>query len=154
WFRILERDKVRGSENEIPDAPIWARTMKAFEHYFSDQTPPSPPERTPDDLRQTPKIQRVPQVDRLVKQAAGLLSAAASCVCEKFTYIEEVWEKSAALLKFYAEPMYGDTAADKVFYAQLEQKRERDPICVFIDVTPRKIYGYKNIKLPNMPAKR
>ena len=54
WFRILERDKVRDNENEIPD-----------------------------DLRQTPKIQRVTQVDRLVKQAAGLLSAAASCVCEK-----------------------------------------------------------------------
>ncbi len=34
WFRILERDKVRGSEREIKSCPLWLYVMRAFAYYF------------------------------------------------------------------------------------------------------------------------
>ena len=34
WFRLLEKEKVRGMENEAPIHPLWRRVQNLFKEYF------------------------------------------------------------------------------------------------------------------------
>lgn len=83
WFRLLDREKVRGSENEIADAPIWARVKAAFNHYFGKTEGTT---RTAEGLREFRPISEVGAVERVVKQAIGRLSSAAAVMMEKSLY--------------------------------------------------------------------
>ncbi|MDO4585506.1 MAG: hypothetical protein Q4D62_15590 [Planctomycetia bacterium] len=89
WFRILERDKVRGSENEIGLAPIWQRTLDAFAHYFTPSEVEKP--RDEEEIRQyRPPKNPAPGVQRLLRQAVGCVCSAAALSIEKVTDWEQV----------------------------------------------------------------
>ena len=89
WFRILARDKVRGSENEIPDAPIWAHVRAAFEYYFYETDSKN---KSMSDLKNNRVVRPAPSVDRLIKQAMGCLSSAASFMLEKVFSVSQLVE--------------------------------------------------------------
>ena len=104
WFRILSRDKVRGSEKEIEDCALWRRVRSAFRFYFSEHSFTS---RDAADLRASTPPRSCPQVDKLVKQALGCLSTAASVVVGKITdvaqitdYCHRVLQDSAQIIQF------------------------------------------------------
>lgn len=79
WFRILAREKVRGSEKEIPIVPIWIRTLEAFRYYFTSRVIG----RTKHDLKAHKHRPTPPKVEKLVKQAMGLLSSVAAICLPK-----------------------------------------------------------------------
>ena len=110
WFRILERDKVRGSENEIADAPIWAHVRAAFKYYFRETDPQN---KTSSDLKNNKLVRPAPVVDRLIKQAMGCLSSVASFMLEK------VFSPSQ-LVNFYTETVAKE--ADQTFNKVAEKQ--------------------------------
>ena len=82
WFRLLDREKVRGSENEIADAPVWAQVKEAFEYYFSKSF--NAP-RSESDLRSYRPPHESPNTERLFQQAVGCISSAVAVVKEKIS---------------------------------------------------------------------
>ena len=103
WFRILERDKVRGSENVIEDAPIWKRTLKAFKFYFSRE---KTEHRPPEELKSYKPPKTTPHIERLVKQAVGCLASAVSLTKQKMNDASEVVQSCTETLKRYGETLY------------------------------------------------
>ena len=132
WFRILARDKVRGSENEIPNAPIWERTRAAFEYYFAETRPKT---RSRDDLKKYKPLPAPLSAERLVKQALGCLASAASFTLEKVFdaaqlvkyYTEVVAEKAEQTLnkvmekQIFNQVVRGFTKSKKPDYSTLEE---------------------------------
>lgn len=112
WFRILERDKVRGSENEIADAPIWAHTRAAFEYYFKESNSRN---KTREDLKNFKPIQSPPAIDRLVKQAMGCLSSAASFMLAKVYDASQLVKYYTEVVTQEAEQTFGKVAEKQIF---------------------------------------
>lgn len=76
WFRILEREKVRGSEREIKNAKIWDETLRAFQFYFGREITCST--RSVADLKDVRLEKKPPQAERVLKQAVGCLASYAA----------------------------------------------------------------------------
>ncbi|MBO5438151.1 MAG: hypothetical protein J6A23_10855, partial [Thermoguttaceae bacterium] len=76
WFRILDRDKVRGSEREIKNAKIWDETLQAFQFYFGREITSS--KRSVDSLKEFRSEKKPPQAERVLKQAVGCLASYAA----------------------------------------------------------------------------
>ena len=135
WFRILERDKVRGSETEIADASIWSHTRAAFEYYFKESIPQN---KTREELKKFKPVSPAPMIDRLVKQAMGCLSSAASFMLEKVfsasqlvQYYTDVVSQEAeqtlnkvAEKQIYNQIVRGFTRSKKPDYNSLEEIQE------------------------------
>ncbi|MDO4569751.1 MAG: hypothetical protein Q4D38_05160 [Planctomycetia bacterium] len=120
WFRILERDKVRGSEKEIPIAPIWKRTLDAFAHYFREvETSVDCDSGTDVDTLRTfrPVKDSVPAVRRLVLQAVGCLCSAASVSLEKVLDSSDVIRFCNSVLLDFGERLYYSTVQKQIINA-------------------------------------
>ena len=115
WFRILERDKVRGSEREIKNAPLWERVRQAFHYYFASETYDR---RTPQQLRGFRKLPGVPQVEKTVKQGIGCLASAASVLLEKTV---QTGEEVVAFIHEQAG-RFADELYQKVIERQIENE--------------------------------
>lgn len=100
WFRILSRDKVRGSENEIPDHELWATVRKAFWYYFAVTKKET---RTKQELKDFKSIKEPMSVSRLVSQGLGCISSAAAVALETVRDIEPVKEYVKNLLDKFSE---------------------------------------------------
>lgn len=111
WFRILSRDKVRGSENEIPDAPIWARVREAFAYYFAENSPTT---RTPAALRANRPAPTHPVVSRLVKQALGCLASAASVCLESVAKPSQVLAYAESVIQSGINSMFFRVAQKQI----------------------------------------
>jgi len=111
WFRILEREKVRGSENVIKNAPIWDRTLRAFEFYFGHENGGG---RSREELREYRPPKSSPGVERLVKQAVGCLASALAVTKEKALDAVEAVEKAAEVLKDYGEELLGKMTVKQI----------------------------------------
>lgn len=114
WFRILSRDKVRGSENEIPDAEIWALTRRAFRFHFKETLPKT---RSRTDLKNFKPLKEAAPVERVLKQAVGCLSSACAVLMEKATTGAEVVKFCVDLLEKYTAQMFEKVALKQVFNA-------------------------------------
>jgi hypothetical protein len=68
WFRLLEKPKVRGCENEAKLHPLWIDVRQLFFKFFSNNTVSDVEWKKPDPLVCNPEA--------LVKQATGCLSKA------------------------------------------------------------------------------
>jgi hypothetical protein len=103
WFRILAKDKVRGSENTQAVAPVWIDVVNRFDYYFNPKRYTALP-RSPQDL----KVYKPPKdgikVDRLVKQAGGLIASFAAFCMDKAETVDDV-------LAFAFETFKRDSAA-------------------------------------------
>lgn len=115
WFRILEREKVRGSEKEIKLAPIWKRTLNAFRYYFRT----AGKVRTDEALRGYVVVKSVPKVERVLKQAVGCLSTVASLVMEKAQDACEVLDFVCQKMATFAPILYDKTIERKAKYEVL-----------------------------------
>lgn len=118
WFRILAREKVRGSETVIPMAPIWIEVLQAFRYYFGSDSEGC----TKHDLKSYKHRSALPKVERVVKQAMGLLSSAASIFLPKVTDIEDVRSYCNDLISRFSEILYFKTV-DKQIYNNVVRGR-------------------------------
>jgi len=110
WFRILERKKVRGSEREIKNAPLWERVRQAFRYYFSSKTFDR---ASAVDLKSFKRPSATPQIDRIAKQAVGCLATVASFCMDKIKSGFEVVDFCSALLGTF----------EGVFYQKVKEKQ-------------------------------
>jgi len=110
WFRILERKKVRGSEREIKNAPIWERVRQAFRYYFSSKTFDR---ATVTDLKSYKRLSGTPQIERIAKQAVGCLATVASFCMDQIKSGFEVVDFCSALLASY----------ERFFYTKVKEKQ-------------------------------
>ena len=103
WFRILERDKVRGSENVIKNAPIWEKTLKAFRFYFSRE---NVGKRSSEELKKYKPPMVSPNTERLVKQAVGCLASFLSATQKSVLDSTEAIQKGVEVLKKNSGTLY------------------------------------------------
>jgi len=103
WFRILERDKVRGSENVIKNAPIWEKTLKAFRFYFSRD---DVGQRSREELREYKPPRTSPDTEQLVKQAVGCLASALAITQKAVLDGAEAVQNGVEVLKKNAGELY------------------------------------------------
>lgn len=96
WFRILSRDKVRGSENEISLAPIWQKTLDLFECYFSTY---NNNERTDVDLVSTKEKHLPPKAEQVLKQALGCFSSVLAHSGQVYSNVNDLLEVGITYLK-------------------------------------------------------
>ncbi|MDO4628518.1 MAG: hypothetical protein Q4C70_05000 [Planctomycetia bacterium] len=117
WFRILEREKVRGSENEIENCGLWDRVREAFNYYFhfaKDYRHPT----TKKDLKEYKPFRPAPCVSRVISQGLGCLASAVSTTIDKVSRIEQVKEYVSELLDTFAEKVL-DKIIDKQIVAEI-----------------------------------
>lgn len=108
WFRILERDKVRGHENEIKNSPVWDWTLKAFKYYFSGS------QVKPDRIRNyRPRPVKL-DVSRLLKQAAGLWSSAMAVCSERVVDLKPIVDFAKQFVADFGEEIFHKIAEKKV----------------------------------------
>ncbi|MDO4858690.1 MAG: hypothetical protein Q4A17_12180 [Thermoguttaceae bacterium] len=108
WFRILERDKVRGHENEIKNAPIWDWTLRAFKFYFSGGGV------SPDVLRNSRPCPVKLDVKRLMKQAAGLFSSAMAVCSDRVSDLKPIVDFAKQFICDFGEEIFHKIAEKKV----------------------------------------
>lgn len=113
WLRILERDKVRGSENEIKSAPIWQKVLKAFAFYFR---PCSCNSRSRDELKRVKKEVTPPKACKVIKQAVGCIASALAVISEKFDTGAEALAGAFSILERYADEIYLKSMERKIIY--------------------------------------
>lgn len=104
WFRILEREKVRGSENVIKNAQIWDRTLRAFEFYFGQENGGG---RSSSELREHRPSKNSPGVERLMKQAVGCIASVLAVTKQAIHDRVEVIQKAAEALHSYGDELLG-----------------------------------------------
>lgn len=104
WFRILDRDKVRGSEKEIANSPIWQRTLDAFLFYFGRDFRKS--DRSKHDLKAYKPKCESPKIDRVFKQGLGCLASVASLTLTKVLDGREVVDFLLGKLSVSADVLY------------------------------------------------
>lgn len=110
WFRILKDPKVRGSEKEQALSPLWVRVLEAFRHYFVTGSQG----RSKGDL-QASKVRVVaPKVERVIKQAMGLLSSAASTFLPRVSDVEDVVLYCRELIDRYGQNLYFKTVEKQI----------------------------------------
>ncbi len=115
WFRILEREKVRGSEKEIKFAPIWKRTLDEFQYYFGS----TGKVRSANSLRGYKVEKSVPKVEKVLKQAVGCLSSVASLVMAKVDDASDVLEFICQKVADFGSVLYDKTIERKARYEVL-----------------------------------
>lgn len=121
WFRILDRDKVRGSENEIANAPIWEKTLKAFDFYFGYIDEEKSKKRSRAELKAFKPEKSAPNVERLLKQAVGCFASVASLSLEKVLDCEQIIQFCTQKLEDFSSVLF-----DKVTQHQVQNDVVRD----------------------------
>ena len=108
WFRILERDKVRGHEKEIPCCGLWLLVQRAFSDVFGGSfSVPAP---------RSSNKKSIPKLGRLLRTAVGLLSSAVALkVPQAFKLTsDQVYECFTVLLKKYTDTFGSDNVLKHV----------------------------------------